>query len=90
MSLGLHSSHTDVVRITLMSLVPGARVVKLSRSSPKPDKIFKNTNTVFEFRHISQMRMKVCEKKKISNGTPNASKTLNIVQRCSIKITKLS
>ena len=88
--LVLHSSRTGVVRVALMSLVSGTCVVKLSISSPKPDKMFKNTNTVFEFRHFTQMRMKVYVKKKIGNGTPNASEALIIVQHCSIKIPKLS
>ena len=48
-----------------MLLVSSTRVVKLTRSSPKPEKMFKNTNIVFEFRHITQMKMKVGVKKKV-------------------------
>ena len=62
--LFLHSSHTGFIRFAIMLLVSSTRVVKLTRSSPKPKKMFKNTNIGFEFTHITQMKMKVGVKKK--------------------------
>ena len=84
--LFLHSSRTGFVRFAIMLLVSSTRVVKLARSSPKAEKMFKNTNIVFEFRHTMKVGVK---KSFFSNGTPNSSEALIFVQRYFIKIPKL-